>query len=1009
MKSAAVILIFMFATFIYVRLVLQYTRVNNNNNFSDSSRIAESSNESWHAIGDTIDVDESITTFLSSLQPPGRFFPIVYRLSLMAATTTTRNGGEQRSGREVAGGDDRSSHKIVIAVCGSYELVAKSRARKIAEYNLPLYDDSFSAASASSTFNSSFVILPPPPTEGTAYKFDFHEKGQFTRSEPLMFFSEYYKQTETVDDKGLEISFYDRREKRVETVKIVYPLGYESLRREKTYQPCLSAGPEADFYFLHPDDPKRLKAIGELSSDDERLATNDYIAGMGQYAYASSSVYGHCQNGKYVKETCDEGSFYAGRGRCYKPASERRAEQECIKRLLQLDPTSPAAQILFGDYKHHQGGEIKTSEGIFVSDVSDDRMYFECSPGRPYAIERFCNHEYERFDIDAQKCVLRNPCMEQETRLPTIDKIDVKVPRNMKTLYPNAYITCYTGGSSFDVKDCGSLYPNGILAEHPPFNYCVEYNCRYAKNTGTNGSLAGVAATGNGWRTEHVIFEPNGVRKPLPSTAKKNPYSVVALTTKISCTGGRVIKMEIAQLIERCEYIFKTEEAFPRRQLTTRDGPSPSLEQQQLYEGSANNKFFIKYVMPEFIFDAKTGEKIICHTFRDAPQIFASIGHKLRVYSQLTTSKGPLSFVRLSLYLDVQRNAMKAITDNLLVDCHHEDASATAPILLSSREKKEINERLTLLGGNDGVVYACSWVNKSRIYEYDPSSGLFVTSRRYPVLDNDHYAYYTNSLSAFPVIGANIRTGSVALLSTKHIQLSLPVSAGASTIEPILTSTTSGEARTTMMMRLLAAADGFSSFKLNSERSPRADDIKDVSLLGYVFESQMNERLVPLSEKDINHLAGKCIVPPDDGIHSALLYLKNAFVYVPQNKVWCLNGEALSAQAITQTLPCYSKMGLTFNADSAQILNSCLSLEPFKPSWIEKIEQRKTDTNNSVVDIDVKYHQYVKPTLIANLYTSTEEIPLDSGNTVKYLSTVLSFEEYKEMMIRRGKIFVLPD
>lgn len=838
-RIGCIITVFLLTTYIYSRLVTAYyvQSLSTTANYKE-----DTPNE--------INVTSDVATFLSALRPPGKFYPLMRKVYV------------------------RSSGEVYVA-CDIFKVVEQDgtykTARKVDHQELFLYNET----------ESTLAI----PTDGTSWKFDFNETGKFSRS-PAMIDSDDYR-LET-SENGFKIRYYDTVKKRNQTLNVKYPVGYQTLE-EKKYLPCLIKGPSADFYFPHPNNPVDLKTVGQLAEDDENMFDNKSLSGIGAYVKYDHRNYGHCQRGKYSKGSCEEGSYYAGRGTCYTPSSSLTSQ--CLVRMMETKPTVP--------------GQEPTQ--IYLGDSKDDRLYYHCSTSDPFYTQHRCERDYERFDYDeSNKCVLRNPCFEQT--VPRVDQINVAVPDSMKSLYPNSYVTCFSGGTTWRPRDCSVLYPGGILTETPPFNYCVEYKCRDVKNGG------------NGWTVEHSYFEPNKpfivgtVDQQIPSTFRE-----MAFTKKTTCSGGRVINKESASLVEYREYIFKD------------DSPT-------------KYKFYVKYTMPEFIFDANTGEKIVCNSFRDAVHLFAKTG-KLRVYSQLTSQYGVLNFISLSLFVDVRANASN-YGDLIVETC----ASKAVPILLSSTERDYIDQRAQQLGGYpNATIYSCSWVNKETLYKYDSTKGVFsevIDRERYPRLTKG-YGYYSNSLSAyFQIPESSVTSTAVAVL---------------------LSDDTFAHSLTNYYSRILRAAEGFEidSHSLKGQKQ----------LLGYTFEKTLTPKV---SEDDANTLEGRCVVATTDPLYSALMYLKNSYVFLPHFGVWCMNGQETFKSAV----PCTHKMGLTDNNGRTLILNTCGSLEIVKPPWIGTL-------NDNIV-----YTQYTKPTFIANTVSASGPYTLKDKSVVNDTSTLLTVEEY---------------
>lgn len=856
-----IVVAFAIVTFFYNRLSAQYYYFNDK---GVERRVPR--------VGDTVtNVDSAVLNFLTSLRPPGKFYPCVYGTVIDSTT------------------------KRVQLHCGSYRLdVLLRSATKIADAFLDLYDPEQTLV----------------PTHETAWRFDFHETGAFSRSAPLNQLADFnVKHTR----QTIEIAYKDSSGRPSKSF-IKFPVAFNSLA-DNLYLPCLMHGPNADFYFLHPHNPALLRQVDKLMVMDQKMAETSSAASIGKYTEFASNVYGHCRRGVYSREQCEPGAYYIGEGKCVHPA-DNTPEAACLKRQSEITPENVLRQVK-----------------VFLGDVVDDSVYYECTPEAPYAVRRKCEHAYERFDYDeTNKCVRRNPCFEQAYALPRVDQLDVAIGDRLKFLYPNSYATCFAGGTTFAIRDCGTLYPGGMLTSNPPFNYCIEFSCRNIVDPGSG-------QFGQGWHVESSQYEPNsvgGIVGGEKSNSTKR-FAETAITTKTTCVNGRVLRRETARITERIEYVFNKNATF-------------------------DHKFYIRYWMPEFVFDDKTGTKLICSSFRDAPFLFARTG-KLRVYSALTNDRGPLSFVRFSLFIDVKTNVHN--NDNLIVETR---PNVAIPVVLSSDELVLVQNRLARLGGLPAAqLYACSWIDKGVLFKFATPSGesyeegSFVPTSDlslFPRLD-PRYGYYTNGLG--DVNRTEVSTmyeASVAILRSDE-NMSLYTQ----------------ERRIAYLHALLYKAGIH-------------DDADDDNMLGYVFQRVISTKK-PLTDADINELTGNCSNPITPGIDSALKYLKNAYIYERAKGIWCFNG----AETKATDVPCHAKMSLTFTPPHSGVdsrsLNTCSSLEPVRPKWI--ITSISPNTQEQIIT----YVQYTEPTFISNTVTANGPYVLSTGDVVKGTSTLLTVDEYR--------------
>lgn len=833
----------------------------------------EPASSTWPTVG-SIDgrVNPAIVSFLLSLKPPGKFYPIIYE--------TVTNGVTQKT----------QLH------CGTYQLFKDAadgrwKSKKTADVYLDLY-------------STSATVPHHVPTLGTAWHFDFHVKGQFFRDSALVESSNFKLDS---DHNSLTVRYnLDGAEK---TTLISFPTAHASIANN-LYLPCLARGPSADFYFLQPRDPALLKGVNHLATLDETMAESGGVSGVGRFNEYASDRYGHCRRGVYTAEKCQDGAYYVGTGKCFQPDQDS-IEARCLQRQMEV-----TSKMALRDVK------------IYLGDVIDDRLYFECSPVAPYFNRKRCKHAYERFDYDtSNKCVTRNPCFDQSTPLPRVGQFDVQMSDRLCVLYPNSYATCFDGGANYAVRNCGQLYPGGTLATFPPFNYCVEFACSTVVDPETG-------KVGQGWRVEKSQFEPNSNDGTVGGLSRSKlagrRFAETAITTKVTCGDGRVLKRESARIVERSENVL------------------PQTGDQAAFH------FYVRYWMPEFIFDETTGEKIVCSSFRDAPQLFRRTG-KLRIYSALTSEGGLMSFVRLSMFVDVATNAK--VFNQLTLETR---TSMAVPTIVSSDELDVVRRRLDAFGGfPKAQLFACSWIDKTTLFQCRITAGAAsfeegvhfenVVDSAYPKLAPG-YGYYTNAWSSGACIEADVFSSSVAVLRTNE---------GTSFYV---------HAAQTHYNNLIRTAGHDAS-----------------NILGYIFSRAVVPPTKPTAD-DANVLMGNCASSLTYGLESALKFLKNEYVYEPSKRIWCLNG----VERPFNELPCVAKMGLVpssnCNRETNFALNTCASLEIVRPDWIL--------TSNEPDDV-VAYKQYSEPTFVANTVSENVAYVLKSGDVVARTSTVLTLDEYR--------------
>ncbi|CAA3004325.1 Hypothetical predicted protein [Olea europaea subsp. europaea] len=858
-STLSIIATFVFTLVLYTRLVGNFLL-----NQKPAAFTTTTTTTTWPSTIINV-VDPAIVSFLLSLKPPGKFYPIIYE-------TVT----------------DRTTKKTQLH-CGTYQLFKDTAAngghwksKKIADVYLDLYS----------------VVPRRVPTLDTAWRFDFHVKGQFYRNSALIESSNFQLDS---DNNSLTVRYnVDGVEKRTQ---ISFPTAHTAIAN-KLYLPCLARGPSADFYFLIPRDPALLKHVNHLVSLDVSMTESGGVSGVGRFNDYAPNRYGHCRRGVYTAEKCQDDAYYVGTGKCFQPDQDS-LEAKCLQR--QMEVTSKVA--------------LKNVK-IYLGDVVDDRLYFECLPVAPYVNRKQCKHVYERFDYDtSNKCVIRNPCFDQSTPLPRVGQIDVQMSERLRVLYPNSYVTCFNGGANYVVRNCDQFYPGGTLATFPPFNYCVDFACSTVVDPVTG-------KVGQGWRLETSQFEPNSNNGIVGGLSRNklagHRFAETAVTIKLTCVDGRVFKRESARIVERLENVL----------------PQTTGGDQAVFH------FYVRYWMPEFIFDETTGKKIVCLSFRDAPQLFRRTG-KLRVYSALTSETGLMSFVRLSMFVDVATNVK--VFNQLTLETR---TSMAVPTIVSSDELDVVRKRLDAFGGfPKAQLFACSWIDKTMLFQCHttPGAGSFEEGVHFKhVVDSNlasGYAYYTNAWSNGARIEANVFSSSVAVLRTNE------------------NNSFYVHAVQTYYTNLIRTAGHDTS-----------------NILGYIFSHTIVPPTKPTAD-DANVLIGNCALSATSGLESALKYLKNVYIYEPSKRIWCLNG----VERPLHELPCTAKMGLLPTANLT--LNTCTSLEIVRPAWIL--------TSNVPDNVTITYKQYLEPNFVANTVSNNDAYVLKSGNVVSHTSTVLTLDEYR--------------
>lgn len=145
---------------------------------------------------------------------------------------------------------------------------------------------------------------------------------------------------------------------------------------------------------------------------------------------------------------------------------------------------------------------------------------------------------------------------------------------------------------------------------------------------------------------------------------------------------------------------------------------------------NGNFNMYIEYYMPAFYFDAVTGEKRICNSFRDCPTLFKHPSLRVRNHPLNTY----LRFCALSISVPI------AINLNTSAPSLHVDYETIS--VLTIDEKNTIDE--LYLKYPNSPVYGVSMTNKGLLYIHNKTSNKFVVDNSYEKL-RDGYGYMTNT------------------------------------------------------------------------------------------------------------------------------------------------------------------------------------------------------------------------------------------------------------------------
>jgi hypothetical protein len=455
-------------------------------------------------------------------------------------------------------------------------------------------------------------------------------------------------------------------------------------------------------------------------------------------------------------------------------------------------------------------------------------QFMQCSDQPPdYFYAKDCPEPNQVFKSSLQRCVEDNLCANKANQ-------NLQLPDYLRPKHQGeVYIQCIDGRMSF--KNCASMFNGGKLL--PNRLGCVDKNC----------------------------------------TDNMNSIAVTNIINNMDCINFHTFPGAIVECRDGLEVNH------------IQNGEPNILEKTEaVFKHTKNDKwvpFSIKYYLPEFIY-LPNGNKKLLKTFRDAPELFTQ--NKIRVVSFLTNEISFGAFIRLSLFINVDKNKNKSLDEDLEIET---DPNTVHPCVLFDKEFHFLQNAKRHFGEN---ILACSWINKTNMYQFDETTKQFNLSTNYlPLLDSKR-GYYTNNLT-----------------KTTH---------------------TSHKTKVAIFLKTESMADSIKFLQYAAKT-----DLKNLNLntlFGYIVSDRPKKPRNHNDKLNLDDFDTEC--KDIQGIELLL----NVYNYNINSKKWCLKGKVVNEDQV----PCSNVIGLKMDDYSRQ-LQTCTSFEVVKPSWYD---QTKTAVNSSI-------------------------------------------------------------